>query len=129
MGVAPKEREIPATAADLLRACEALLTMHDRSAGWLKERDALLIQLRAHSPVETKEPRTYTALNYVGNGPLPDCDECHKAYSAHGAMDACPPEEPSGKVRLMTEAEVREVYPDVNVNDPANIMDRNGGNS
>lgn len=36
-------------------------------------------------------PSTYTALNYVGKGPLPDCDECHQPYRAHGEMDECPP--------------------------------------
>lgn len=60
----------------------------------------------------------------LGHHPHQPAPEHYRVYPIGSS-----PEEPSGKVRLMTETEVREVYPDVNVNDPANIMDRNGGNS
>lgn len=48
------------------------------------------IQQTVHEPLPVAAPRTYTALNYVGKGPLSACDECHQPYSAHGEMDECP---------------------------------------
>lgn len=48
------------------------------------------------SAVETSSSRVYTAGDYVGNGPLPNCDECHNPYSDHGQMDECPPENGKG---------------------------------
>lgn len=62
-----------AAAVQLLRDCESLLTMHDRSKHWLNERDALLVRLRSHTPVETSDSRDTARYRWLRDqGPNKD---------------------------------------------------------
>ena len=44
----------------------------------------------------SEQRRTYTALDYVGIGPLPNCDACGRPYAEHDQIGYyCPPEKAS----------------------------------
>lgn len=96
-GLPPGEHDLycePEAMAPYLRAKQSPVKHDERCSIWDKgSHEPLKCSCGAQKGTqETPAPRDYTALDYVGNGPLPDCDMCHKPYAAHGQMDECPPE-------------------------------------